>query len=71
MRPEAFFSVLFEVRRMIEPEAALVAAQRGSDAKIAAIGVGLLVTHRIARDLFFSAFLPRQSARCTRSLAVD
>lgn len=101
MRPEAFFSELFEIRRMIEPEAAFLAAQRGSDAEIAAIGVafdemveaerttdeaieadlrfhrqilatahnpllhqmgsligvGLLVSHRIARDPFFLAFL--------------
>jgi GntR family galactonate operon transcriptional repressor len=157
MRPEALFSELFEIRRMIESEAAFLAARLISDAEFAEIGVafdemveaerttdeaieddlrfhrqilatahnpllhqmgsligvGLLVSHRIARDLFFSAFLseykdvltaikkrrleaarkamdslpsktrdfldrevlrgpaPRQSARSTRSLAVD
>ena len=39
MWPEAFFSELFEIRRMIEPEAAFLAAQRGSDAEISAIEV--------------------------------
>jgi GntR family galactonate operon transcriptional repressor len=37
MAPEAFFKELFEIRRMIEPEAAMLAAQRGTDAEIAAI----------------------------------
>ena len=32
-----FFRELFEIRRMIEPEAAMLAAQRGTDAEIAAI----------------------------------
>jgi DNA-binding FadR family transcriptional regulator len=38
MAPEDFYKELFEIRRMIEPEAAFLAAQRGSDAEIAAIG---------------------------------
>lgn len=38
MAPEAFFKELFEIRRMIEPEAAMLAAQRGTDAEVAAIG---------------------------------
>lgn len=38
MAPEAFFKELFEIRRMIEPEAASLAAQRGTDAEVAAIG---------------------------------
>jgi GntR family transcriptional regulator, galactonate operon transcriptional repressor len=37
MAPEAFFKELFEIRRMIEPEAASLAAQRGSHDEIAAI----------------------------------
>jgi GntR family galactonate operon transcriptional repressor len=37
MAPEAFFRELFEVRRMIEPEAAMLAAQRGTEAEIVAI----------------------------------
>ncbi len=37
MPPEAFFRELFEIRRMIEPEAASLAAQRGSEAEIAAM----------------------------------
>jgi DNA-binding FadR family transcriptional regulator len=39
MRPEALFSELFEIRRTIESEAAFLAAQQGSDAEIAEIGV--------------------------------
>jgi DNA-binding FadR family transcriptional regulator len=37
MPPEAFFRELFEIRRMIEPEAAAFAAERGTPAEIAAI----------------------------------
>jgi GntR family galactonate operon transcriptional repressor len=37
MPPEDFFKELFEIRRMIEPEAAAFAAERGSAAEIAAI----------------------------------
>ena len=37
MPPDAFFRELFEIRRMIEPEAAALAAERASDAEIAAI----------------------------------
>jgi GntR family transcriptional regulator, galactonate operon transcriptional repressor len=37
MPPEAFFTELFEIRRMIEPQAAALAAERGSDAELAAI----------------------------------
>lgn len=37
MRPENFFAELFEIRRMIEPEAAALAADRGTGAEIIAI----------------------------------
>src|SRR5688572_21110861 len=37
MPPEAFFRELFEIRRMIEPEAAAAAAERGTAAEVAAI----------------------------------
>lgn len=37
MPPEDFFGELFEIRRMIEPEAAALAAERGSDAELQAI----------------------------------
>jgi DNA-binding FadR family transcriptional regulator len=46
MAPEAFFKELFEIRRMIEPEAASMAAQRGSDAEIAAIGTAYELMER-------------------------
>jgi GntR family galactonate operon transcriptional repressor len=37
MAPEEFFRELFEIRRMIEPEAAALAAERGTAAEVAAI----------------------------------
>jgi GntR family galactonate operon transcriptional repressor len=37
MEPHAFFRELFEIRRMIEPEAAALAAERASEAEISAI----------------------------------
>jgi GntR family transcriptional regulator, galactonate operon transcriptional repressor len=37
MPPEAFFRELFEIRRMIEPEAAAFAAERGTAAEVNAI----------------------------------
>lgn len=37
MAPESFFRELFEIRRMIEPEAAAFAAERGTAAEVAAI----------------------------------
>lgn len=37
MPPEAFFKELFEIRRMIEPEAAALAAERGTAVEIVAI----------------------------------
>jgi GntR family transcriptional regulator, galactonate operon transcriptional repressor len=38
MPPADFYRELFEVRRMIEPEAAALSAERATDAEIAAIG---------------------------------
>jgi GntR family transcriptional regulator, galactonate operon transcriptional repressor len=38
MPPDAFFRELFEIRRMIEPEAAALAAERGTASEVKAIG---------------------------------
>ncbi len=37
MQPDEFFRELFEIRRMIEPEAAALAAERGTAAEVASI----------------------------------
>jgi DNA-binding FadR family transcriptional regulator len=103
MPAEEFFKELFEIRHMIEPEAAFLAAERGTNAEIASIeaaftamseesgssdaaieadltfhrsilaaahnrllyqmgsliGVGLLVSYRIAGEDFFGKFLAK------------
>ena len=66
MWPEAFFSELFEIRRMIEPEAAFLAAQRGSDAEIAAIGVAFdeMVEAERRTDEAIEADLPGACISC-------
>lgn len=61
MPPEAFFRELFEIRRMIEPEAAALAAERGTAAEITRIekafdemaGSKSTTDEAIAADLLF------------------
>ena len=59
MAPEEFFRELFEIRRMIEPEAAAAAAVRGTDAEIAAIEVAyeLMETSKTTGDEAIAADL--------------